>query len=198
MPLTDTTCRTAKPRAKSFKLSDGGGLYLLGATGGSKLWRQAYRFDGKQKLLALGSYPVVTLAEARAGRDANKALLSKSIDPSAQRKIDRGAAKIARTNTFKLVAAELLKKFEQDGDDPKTLDKKRWMLGFAYAELGDRPVTEIKAPELLDVLRKIERRGRHDTARRLRSLTGRVFKYAIATSRAERDPSADLAGALLL
>jgi integrase len=197
MPLSDTVCRTVKPREKPFKLSDGGGLFLLVETGGSKLWRQAYRFDGKQKLLALGSYPIVTLADARVGRDANKAVLSKGIDPSTQRKIDRGAAKIARTNTFKLVAEELLSKFEKDGDDPKTLGKKRWMLSFAYADLADRPITEIKASELLEVLRKIERRGRHDTARRLRSLMGRVFRFAIATSRAERDPSADLAGALI-
>ncbi len=197
MPLSDVVCRTSKPREKPFKLSDGGGLYLLVETNGSRLWRHAYRFDGKQKLVALGAYPSVALSDARAGRDANKALLAKGIDPSAQRKIDRGAARIARSNTFRIVADELLDKFKAEGDDPKTLEKKKWLLGFVNAELGDRPVAEIKAPELLDVLRQIERRGRYDTARRVRSLSGRVFKFAIATSRAVRDPSTDLAGALI-
>jgi integrase len=197
MPLSDTACRTSKSRESPYKLSDGGGLYLLVEKNGSKLWRHAYRFDGKQKLVALGAYPAVPLADARTGRDANKALLAKGIDPSAQRKIDRGAARIARSNTFRIVADELLEKFKAEGDDPKTLEKKKWLLGFVNSDLGDRPIAEIKAPELLDVLRKIERRGRYDTARRARSLSGRVFKYAISTNRAERDPSADLAGALI-
>ena len=90
-----------------------------------------------------------------------------------------------------------MEKFAAEGDDPKTLEKKRWLLSFVNADLGDRPIAEIKAPELLEVLRKIERRGRYDTARRARSLSGRVFKYAIATNRAERGPSTDLAGALI-
>jgi integrase len=197
MPITDAVCRTSKARGKPYKISDGGGLYLLVEKNGSKLWRHAFRFDGKQKLIALGAYPVVSLADARAGRDANKSLLAKGIDPSIQRKIDRGAARIARSNTFRIVADELLEKFKAEGDDPKTLDKKKWLLGFVNADLGDRPVAEVKAPDLLEVLRKIERRGRYDTARRARSLAGRVFKYAIATNRAERDPSADLAGALI-
>src|SRR3984885_8015679 len=197
MPITDTVCRTSKPGEKPYKLSDGGGLYLLVEKNGSKLWRHAFRFDGKQKLVALGAYPIVSLVEARAGRDANTSLLAKGIDPSVQRKIDRGAARVARSNTFSIIADELLEKFKAQGDDPKTLGKKKWLLGFINADLGDRPVAEIKAPELLDVLRKIERRGRFDTARRARSLSGRVFKFAIATNRAERDPSTDLAGALI-
>src|SRR5271155_1069631 len=197
MPITDTVCRTSKPGEKPYKLSDGGGLYLLVEKNGSKLWRHAFRFDGKQKVVALGAYPIVSLADARAGRDLNKGLLAKGIDPSIQRKIDRGAARIARSNTFRIVADELLEKFKIEGDDSKTLEKKKWLLGFVTADLGERPIAEIKAPELLEVLRKIERRGRYDTARRARSLAGRVFKFAIATNRAERDPSADLAGALI-
>ena len=197
MPLSDTTCRTSKPREKPYKLSDTGGLYLQVEKNGSKLWRHAFRFDGKQKLVALGAYPIVSLAEARAGRDANKSLLAKGVDPSVQRKIDRGATRIARSNTFRIVAEELLEKFKTEGDDPKTLEKKKWLLGFVNDDLGDGPIAEIKAPELLEVLRKIERRGRFDTAQQARSLAGRVFKYAIATNRAERDPSTDLAGALI-
>jgi Arm DNA-binding domain len=177
-------CRTSKPGEKPYKLSDHGGLYLLVEKNGSKLWRHAFRFDGKQKLVVLGAYPIVSLADARAGRDANKSPLAKGIDPSVQRKIDRGAARIARSNTFKIVADESLEKSKVEGNDPKTLDKKRWLLGFINADIGDRPIADIKAPELLEVLRKIERRGRFDTARRARSLSGRVFKYAIATNRA--------------
>jgi hypothetical protein len=171
MPLSDAACRAAKPAEKPYKISDGGGLHLLVEKNGSRLWRQAYRFDGKQKLIALGAYPAVSLADARIARDANKALLAKGIDPSAQRKLDRSAARIARANTFRIVADELLEKFKAEGDDPKTIEKKKWLLGFINADLGDRPIAEIKAPELLDVLRKIERRGRYDTARRARSIS---------------------------
>lgn len=197
MPLSDTACRSAKSADKPYKISDGGGLHLLVEKNGSRLWRQAYRFDGKQKLIALGAYPTVSLADARASRDANKALLAKGIDPSTQRKLDRGAARVARANTFRIVADELIVKFEAEGDDPATIEKKKWLLGFINADLGDRPIAEIKTSELLDVLRKIEKRGRYDTARRARSISGRVFRYAISTDRAERDPSADLAGALI-
>ncbi|MET4456498.1 integrase arm-type DNA-binding domain-containing protein [Bradyrhizobium sp. RT3b] len=197
MPLSDAACRSAKSAEKPFKLSDAGGLYLLVETSGSRLWRQAYRFDGKQRLIALGAYPVVSLAEARIARDTNKALLAKGVDPSAQRKLDRGAARIARTNTFRIVADELIAKFEAEGDDPATIEKKKWLIGLLSGDIGDRPIAEIAAPELLDALRKVERRGRYESARRARSLAGRVFRYAIATGRAERDPSGDLAGALI-
>jgi hypothetical protein len=196
MPLSDAAIRAAKPAEKPYKVSDAGGLHLLIQSNGSRLWRQAYRFDGKQKLIALGVYPAVSLTEARSARDANKALLAKGIDPSAQRKLDRNAARIARTNTFRIVADELIAKFEAEGDDPKTIEKKKWLIGL-LSDIGDRPIAEILAPELLEALRQIERRGRYETARRARSLAGRVFRYAIATGRAERDPSGDLAGALI-
>ena len=198
VPLTDTACRTSKPREKAYKLSDAGGLHLLIQPNGSRLWRQAYRFHGKQKLIALGSYPIVPLASARAAREVNKGLLAKGVDPSAQRKIDRIGERAMASNTFRAVGDELMEKFRLEGDDPKTLSKKKWLLGFVNEDLGDRPVSQIKAPELLDALRKIERRGRHDSARRARSLAGRVFKYAIATGKAERDPSVDLIGALVV
>jgi integrase len=197
MPLSDVACRSAKPAEKPYKISDAGGLHLLVEKNGSRLWRQAYRFDGKQKLLALGAYPAVSLADARIARDAHKALLAKGIDPSGQRKLDRTAARIARTNTFRIVADELIAKFEAEGNNPKTIEKKNWLIGLLDGEIGHRPIAEIAAPELLDALRKIERRGRYETARRARSLAGRVFRYAIATGRAERDPSGDLAGALI-
>jgi integrase len=193
MKLKDITVRNAKPTSKPQKLSDGGGLHLLIQPNGSKLWRLAFRFANKQKTLALGVYPSVSLADARAGRDQAKKLLARSIDPSLQRKSDRRAA---IGNSFKEVAEELLAKVEREGRAPVTLEKKRWLLAFAFPAFGDRPVGEITAHELLNLLREIEGRGLFETAKRLRSTCGMVFRYAIATQRAERDPSADLRGAL--
>jgi len=192
--LTDAHVRNAKPRTRPIKLSDAGGLHLLIQPHGSKLWRMAYRFVGKQRTLALGIYPTVGLQEARAQRDAAKRLLAKGIDPSDQRRLDKQTA--ATGNTFKAVAEEVLEKLQREGRAPRTLKKVRWLLDFAYPSIGERRVAEITAPELLSVLRKVEGRGRYETARRLRSTCGVVFRYAIATGRAERDPSADLRGAL--
>jgi integrase len=193
----DVAFRSAKPREKPFKLSDGGGLFLLVQPNAAKLWRFAYRFDGKQKLLALGKYPETSLEEARALRGDARKLLKDGIDPSVEKKAKRHSDQMARRNTFKAVADELMAKFEAEGDAPATLKKKRWLLGFANSEFGKRPISEIKAPEILEALRKIEKRGRHETATRVRSTVGAVFRYAIATGRAERDPSADLRGALI-
>jgi integrase len=193
----DIAFRSARPSEKPFKLSDSGGLFLLVRPNGAKLWRLAYRFDAKQKLLALGSYPVTTLADARLKRDAAKKLLSDGVDPSVERKTERLAAQLSRRNTFQAVADELMEKFKADGDAATTLKKKQWLLDFANTEFGKRPIAEIKAPEILAALRKIEKRGRHETATRVRSTVGAVFRYGIATGRAERDPSADLRGALI-
>jgi integrase len=192
MALTDTAIRNARPREKAFKLADAAGLYLLVNPKGSKLWRWAYRYLGKQKGLALGAYPEVSLAEARAARDAARKYLAGGIDPSIKRKLDRQNA----GNTFRLIAEELLDKHEREGRAPRTLKKQRWLLEFAYSKFGDRPVAEISAPEVLLALRPVEARGNYETARRLRSTCGMVFRYAIATGRAERDPTLDLRGAL--
>jgi hypothetical protein len=192
MPLTDTAIRNKKSRRKPVKLFDGGGLFLLIQPHGTKLWRQAYRINGKQKTLAFGIYPTVSLADARAKRDAAKKILEDGGDPSVQRKID----KQTRGNSFRLVGDELLDKMKREGRAQATLTKTQWLLDFAYDVIGERPVAKITAPELLAVLRKIEARGTYETARRLRSTCGMVFRYAIATGRAERDPSVDLRGAL--
>ena len=198
MPLTDTDCRNARAAAdKPYKKSDGGGLFLLVQPNGGKHWRLAYRFSGKQKGLALGSYPTVSLAQARRGREDAKVILAKGLDPSHQRKIDKIAVSLSRSSTFEIVATELLAKFEKEQNAPATLKKKRWLLEFAFAEIGNRPIAEISALELLEVLRKVEKRGRYETATRLRSMASMVFRFAIATGRAERDPSADLRGALI-
>jgi integrase len=193
MPLKDVSVRNAKPGPKPRKLSDGGGLYLLIQPTGSKLWRLAYRFAGKQKTLALGVYPSVSLEEARQHKAEAKKLLARSIDPSVQRKADKHAGK---DGTFRAVAEEVIAKLEREGRAQATLNKKRWLLDFAFPAFGERPVDEIKARELLALLREIEGRGLYETAKRLRSTCGMVFRYAIATGRAERDPSLDLRGAL--
>ena len=192
--LNDTRIRTTKPCKRPIKLSDSGGLYLLIAPHGSKLWRLAYRFGGKQKTLAIGAYPTSTLKAARDKREEAKRLLANGIDPSAQRQLDKQIK--ATGNTFKAVAEEVLAKLEEEGRADVTLTKKRWLLDFAYPAFGDRPIAEITALEVLSVLRRVEGRGRYETARRLRSTCGTIFRYAIATGRAERDPSADLRGAL--
>jgi integrase len=194
--LNDTRVRTTKPSKRPTKLSDSGGLYLLIAPHGSKLWRLAYRFGGKQKTLAIGAYPTFTLKAARQKREEAKRLLANSIDPSTQRRLQKQITSAG--NTFKGVAEEVLAKMEKEGRADATLTKKRWLLDFAYPAFGDRPIAKITAPEVLSVLRRVEARGRYETARRLRSTCGTIFRYAIAiaTGRAERDPSADLRGAL--
>jgi integrase len=192
MPLTDTEIRNKKPDAIPRKFSDGGGLHLVVQPHGTKLWRQAYRINGKQKTLSLGVYPAVSLAEARRQRDAAKKILQEGGDPSVHRKLE----KQARGNTFRIIADELLDKLQREGRAQATLDKMKWLLSLAFDLLGDRPAAKITPAELLGVLRKVEKRGRYETARRLRSTCGLVFRYAIATGRADRDPSADLRGAL--
>jgi integrase len=191
--LKDVAVRNAKPSAKPRKLSDGGGLHVLIQPTGSKLWRLAYRFAGKQKTLALGAYPAVSLEEARRHKDEAKKLLARSIDPSVQRKADKQAG---ADSSFRGVAEEVIAKLEREGRAQVTLTKKRWLLDFAYPAFGDRPIAEIAARDLLALLRKIENQGFYETARRLRSTCGMVFRYAIATGRADRDPSMDLRGAL--
>jgi integrase len=193
--LNDTRIRQAKPRERDYKLSDYDGLYLLVCASGSKLWRLAYRFAGKQKLLALGAHPTITLAEARDRRDVARKLLASGTDPSAQRRLDRIAARTGG-NTFREIAEELLEKQAREQRSPRTLKKNRWLLGPAFDTLGNRPVAEVTAPELLHALRSFEQRGRYEAARRLRSVAGMVFRYAIATGRATRDISMDLRGAL--
>lgn len=192
MSLTDVAIRNAKPREKPFKLSDSGGLFLL-VTPSSKLWRFAYRFGGKQKALALGAYPVVPLSAARLLRDDAKRLLLTGRDPSVERKVQRQAANI----TFQMLADEYVSKVTREGLSESTLSKVRWLLDKACVSFGNRPIGDIKAPEILECLKKVETAGRYDTAIRLRSTCSRVFRFAIATARCERDPTVDLRGALV-
>lgn len=197
MPLSDLKIRALRPSERPTKHSDGGGLHLLVSPTGSKLWRIAYRFGGKQKLLSLGPYPTVSLADARTRRDEAKSLLHQNIDPSEKAKLDRIAWTSSRASTFNAVADELLSKSEREGKAEATLTKKRWLLGLVRPDIGSRPIIEISAAEILVPLRRIEAQGKYETARRLRAVISQVFRFAIATARAENDPTYGLRGALI-
>jgi integrase len=197
MPLTDTFCRNAKPGPKPKKESDGGGLFLLITPKpiGSKLWRMAYRYGDKQRTLAIGVYPVVSLADAREARDATKKLLAKGIDPSAEKKRQANEARNASASTFELVAREWHEKRMAGRRKSAELVMQR-LVKDIFPAIGKRPIGQIEPPEVLDMLRKVEARGFIVLAHDLKQRVSQIFRYAIATGRAVRDPSADLKGAL--
>ncbi|GKS70226.1 Integrase [Nitrosomonas sp. PY1] len=193
--ITDVLIRQAKPKDKPYKVSDGGGLYLLINTTG-KYWRLNYRFAGKQKTLAVGVYPAVSLIDARKKRDEAKVLLAKDIDPSVTKALNKRAARTAAESTFQVIALEWYAKNQHTWTESTAMTIYRFLEKDIFPWLGNRPIKDITAPDLLAALRKIESRGAHEKARRCRGYAGMVFRYAVATGRAERDPSADLKGAL--
>ncbi len=197
MPLTDTLIRTLKPTGTPKKYSDGGGLHLLIPPQGSKLWRLAYRFHGKQRTLAMGTYPAVSLADARRKREDAKKLLAAGVDPSQQAKLDKISKRVSSASTFNAVADEFLRKVEREGKAAATMTKKRWLIDLARPALGPRPISEITAAEILVPLRQVEEQGNYETARRMRATIGQVFRHAVATARAEYDPTTNLRGALV-
>lgn len=196
MPLTDIKVKTAKPMDKAYKLTDGGGMYLLVKPNGSKYWRLKYRFVGKEKMLSIGVYPDVSLADARQKRDEARKILAAGGDPGEVKKADKLAHKLSTENTFEAIAREWHK---QKAD--------RWSLRYRdeiidtfekdiFPYLGRRPITEIKPMELLETLRRLEKRGALEKMRKVRQRCGEVFRYAIVTGRAEYNPAPDLATAL--
>jgi integrase len=190
--LTVVQVRTA-PVGKHF---DGGGMFLQVQPNGSRYWRMKYRYAGKERLLAFGIFPEVTLSEARQRRDVARELLRDGSDPATVKRDRVTAARTAAANSFNAIAAEWLEKQEQRMS-PATLAKAKWTFDELLSPwIGERPVAEIDAPELLTVLRRIEARGAHETAHRTKQRCGQVFRYAIATGRAQRDPTPDLRGAL--
>ena len=190
--LNDTRVRSAKSREKAFKLSDERGLFLLVMPTGSRLWRLKYRVNGREKLISLGAYPDVTLKRAREKRDAARRLIADGIDPSVQRKAERAAL----AQSFEGVAKEWLE-LQTKSLAPETISILTARLDSGlYPYIGSRPISAITAQEVLSALRRIESRGRHETAHRVRALAGRVFRYAVATGRAQHDVAADLIGAL--
>jgi len=192
--LTDTAIRNAKPQAKPRRLADGGGLYLEISPAGGKLWRLKYRIAGKEKRLALGQYPDTGLQAARALRDDARRLLANDTDPGEVRRAQKAEQAKAAANTFGAVAAEWLAK-QRPSMAAVTRAKAEWQVRLALP-LHARPLVEITAPEVLALLRKIEATGTNETAHRVKARIGQVFRYAIATGRAERDPTTDLRGAL--
>jgi integrase len=194
--LSAVRVRDAKPREKPYKLFDERGLYLLVKPTADqyqgRLWRFRYRVNGTEKLLALGTYPDVSLKRAREKRDEARRLLADSVDPNVQRKTERAAS----TETFEAIGREWLA-HRAKTTAAITQQKATWLLEQIFAEIGSRPIREVAAPELLAALRKIETRAHYETAHRAKQKCGQVFRYAIATGRAERDISSDLRGALV-
>jgi len=193
--LTAIEIKVAKKKEKPYKLTDGQGLYLQVTTSGGKLWRFKYRFDDKEKLLAFGTYPEISLAEAREKREAARKLVANGIDPGEIRKAEK-EARARPDNTFEIVAREWHVKFSPRWSPVHADTVIKRLERDAFPWIGARPIAEIKAPELLAVLRRVESRGALETAHRVKTICGQVFRYAVATGRAERDMAADLKGAL--
>jgi integrase len=194
--LSAVRVRDAKPREKPYKLFDERGLFLLVVPSADqyrgRLWRFRYRVNGVEKLLALGSYPDVSLKRAREKRDEARRLLADGVDPNVQRKTERAAS----TETFEAIGREWLA-HRAKTTAAITQQKATWLLEQIFDDIGSRPIREVAAPELLAALKKIEARGHHESAHRAKQKCGQVFRYAIATGRAERDISSDLRGALV-
>lgn len=195
--LTQLAITAAKPKAKSYKLGDGRGLFLLIETNGSKVWRFRYKMRGKENMLSLGVFPSVTLAQARTRRDDARKLIADGKDPSQQRREDKVAAALSANNTFAVIAADYIDKLTGEGASASTVSKNKWMLQDLAACLAKRPITDITPAEILDLCKRIEKSGRRDTARRVRGTIGSVFRYAVVTLRAQSDPTYALKGALL-
>lgn len=199
MALTDIAIRNAKPREKAYKMGDTLGLFLLVASSGGKLWKLKFRVDGKEKKLSLGSYPDVSLTEARRARDEARRGLAAGADPA----LDKRLAKLRRredvANTFVVIAREFFEKRAADGDKawaPATLKKNEWLLDLLTPTIGKRPVSEIQPFEVLEAVRAIARKGNRETARRALQMSSAVFRFGVATARLTSDPVRDLKGAL--
>lgn len=195
-PLTDIQVRTAKPKEKPYKLADGGGLHLLVKPSGTKYWRMSFRFAGNEGLLSFGKYPEISLIEARKLRTQAREKILTGVDPSQAKRIEKISRSIASANTFEAVAREWhANKLDswQERTAKNVLDR---LEKDVFPVIGKYPITEIKAPIMLDVLRRIEKRGAVDMAKRQGQVCGQIFRYAIACGKAEIDPVPSLRGAL--
>lgn len=196
-PLSDVQVRNAKPKDKPYKLQDGFGLYLLITPTGGKLWRFDYRFDGKRKTMALGAYPEHTLQDMRKRKDDARKLVANGADPSEVKKAKKAAIIAETDNSFEVVAREWLSKRKAKWSEVYIEEVLRRLKYDVFPVFAARQVEDIEAPELLEMLRRIEARGAIETAHRVRTVCSQIFRYAIATGRAKRDPAADLKGALV-
>lgn len=196
MPLSDPAIKKAKPEAKSYKLADGGGLFLLVTPTGGKLWRLKYRFGGKEKLLSVGAYPGVGLASARTRRDDARKMLADGIDPGELKKAAKTQRAERAADSFEAVAREWYAKHAPGWAESHASKILRRLERDVFPWNGGRPIAELTAPEILATMRRIESRGTLETAHRVLQSVGQVMRYAVATGRAERDPTGDLRGAL--
>lgn len=197
MKLTIRQIDTEKPKDKAFKLSDGGGLYLLVNPNGARYWRLKYRYSGKEKLLAIGVYPDVTLAQARSRREEAKKLLGEGKDPAQERKLEKLSRQLEVENSFEAIAREWYKRRFDRWSVSYREEMMRTFEKDVFPYLGHRPIKDIKPLELLAVLSKLEDRGATEKARKVRQRCGEVWKYAVVTGRAEYNPAPDLASALI-
>jgi integrase len=196
MSLTDIKARNTNPARKPKKLSDRDGLYLLVTPQGGKYWRFKYRFEGKEKLLALGTYPEISLGDARERRQEARKQVAHGIDPGAVKKALKASLAARNANSFEVVAREWHEKFKGSWSPNYTHATITRLERNIFPWMGQRPISEIEPPEVLAVLQRIESRGASETARRMKIVCGQVFRYAVATGRAKRDQTADLKGAL--
>lgn len=195
--LTVVQIKALKPREKAYKVADGKGLYLAVQPSGSLIWRVKFRYHGVEKKITLGHYPAVGLKEAREKLEEARELLSGGIDPVAVKAHAKLQAEIAAATTFSIVADEYIEKMELEGKSPATLKKARWFRDLLEPSIGRRPIAAVTAHELLAALKRLERKGHHETAHRLRAFSGRIFRYAVSTLRAQHNPADILRGALI-
>ena len=196
MPLSDRQIKAAKPREKIYRLTDGQGMYLEITPAGGKYWRMKYRIHGKEKRLAIGVYPDVSLADARAQRDDARRLLAQGIDPSKEKQARKMSNRAATEDSFEVIAREWFSVRMTDKSEGHQARTMRALEKHLFGSIGNRPISEISALDLLPVLRKIEDKGHIETAHRVKQVAGQVFRYGIVTGRCERDPSTDLKDAL--
>lgn len=199
MALTDVAIRNAKPDAKAVKLADGGGMFLLITPAGGKLWRLKYRVDGREKLLAIGAYPEISLGEARRRREEARELIALGKDPSREKQRDKVRARIQAADTFSAICKEYCEKRKRDGAKgwaPATAVRSEYLLSLVCGSIGKLPIGEIEPADVLTAIRRIEGKGKLESARRSLQLAGAVFRYAVATARLVSDPTRDLRGAL--
>lgn len=194
--LTDTKLRALKSRANAYRIADTNGLCVEVRPTGAKVWRYRYRYAGKASMITLDEYPAMSLMLARAERDRLRSLLRGGANPAQVARVERAALIERAGTTFEVIATELLNKRAREGLSPGSVKRERRLIEKDLASIADLPVTDVSAPILLSALRKLEKRGVVETAHRARAVANQVFRYAIATGRAERNPAADLAGAL--
>ena len=194
--LSDAQARNAKPKAKSYKIADGEGLFLLIMPSGSKYWRLKYHYAGKEKVLALGVYPEISLTDARDRRSQARKVLAAGKDPGEAKKEAKRISVVTNANSFEVVAREWFENRKHEWAQSSKRTKLVYLERYLLARIGPRPIAEISAPEVLAMLRVIEGKGTLDTARRVMQMCGQIFMYAIATGRVERNPVPDLRGAL--